>query len=150
MNKMVDVKDILSQKKLAVVGVSRSGRKFGNAIYRELKKKGYQVFAVNPNAESVEGDRCYPDLKSLPGKVGGVVINVKPAQTEKVVREAVGAGITRLWLQQGSESAEAVEFCQQHNLTIVYKECILMFAEPVAWFHRLHRWVWKILGKLPN
>ena len=93
------VGEFLLQKKIAVVGVSRKKTKFGNAIYKELKQKGYHVFPVNPHINTFEGDNCYHDLLSLPEKVDAIVINVPSVQTEKVVREAKQAGINKVWLQ---------------------------------------------------
>jgi predicted CoA-binding protein len=144
------VTDFVSQRKLAVVGVSRQGKKFGNAAFRELKAKGYKLLPVHPQAETIEGERCYPSLAALPEPVEGVLIVLPPAETEKVVREAAQAGIKRVWMQQGAESPAAIKFCQENGLSAVHGECILMFAEPAAWFHRAHRWVWKLLGKLPK
>lgn len=144
------VEDFLSQKSLAVVGVSRSGKKFGNSAFNELKTKGYKVYPVNPNAESIDGETCYPSLTSLPEQVGGVLVVVPPSQTETTVREAADAGINRIWMQQGSESQDAIRFCTEHGISAVHGECILMFAEPTAWFHRMHRGIWRLLGKLPN
>lgn len=149
MNSKKIVEDFVAQKKIAVVGVSRKKTKFGNAIYRELKQKGYSVFAINPHMNTFEGDVCYPDLLSLPEKIDAVIINVPPGQTEKVVREAKQAGINKVWLQQGSQSDEAVKFCEENGIDCVSNECILMFAQPSAFIHRAHRWVWSVLGKLP-
>ncbi|NWG27568.1 MAG: CoA-binding protein [Ignavibacteriaceae bacterium] len=149
MNSKKVVEDFIAQKKIAVVGVSRKKTKFGNAIYKELKQKGYLVFPINPNMQTFEGNICYPDLNSLPEKVDAVVINVPPAQTEKVVREAKEAGINKVWLQQGSQSDEAVKFCEENGIDCVSNECILMFAQPSAFIHRAHKWVWGVLGKLP-
>ena len=143
------IEDFLAQKKIAVIGVSRKKTKFGNAIYKALKQKGYQVFPVNPHINVFEGDTCYPDLFSLPEKVDAVVINVPPVQTEKVVREAKEAGINKVWLQQGSQSEDAVKHCEENNIDCVSNECILMFAQPSAFIHRAHKWVWNVLGKLP-
>ena len=144
------VTDFVSQKKLAVVGVSRQGKKFGNMAFRALKAKGYKLLPVHPQAETIEGERCYPSLAALPEPVDGVLVVVPPAETEKVVREAAAAGIKRVWMQQGAESPAAIKFCEDNGLSAVHGECILMFAEPAAWFHRAHRWVWKLLGKLPK
>lgn len=143
------VEEFLLQKKIAVVGVSRKKAKFGNAIYKELKQKGYNVFPINPHINTFEGDACYPDLLSLPEKVDAVVINVPSVQTEKVVREAKKAGINKVWLQQGSQSENAVKFCEENGIEYVSNECILMFAQPSAFIHRAHKWVWGVLGKLP-
>jgi predicted CoA-binding protein len=144
------VDDFLAQRTLAVVGVSRKGQKFGNMAFRELKNKEYQVFPVNPNAEEIEGERCYPSLKALPKEVGGVLIVVPPEQTEQVVRDAAEAGIRRVWMQQGAESEDAIRFCKEQGISAVHGECILMFAEPTGFGHRMHRWVWGLLGKLPR
>jgi predicted CoA-binding protein len=144
------VQEILSQRTLALVGVSRGGKKFGNAIYRELKGKGYKVFPVHPQAENIEGDVCYRSLKALPEKVGAVVICVPSAQTERVVQEAFDAGITRVWMQQGAESYDAIRFCENHEMTTIHGQCIMMFAEPVRSLHGIHRWLWKLIGKYPS
>ncbi len=144
------VDDFVGQRKLAVVGVSRQGKKFGNFAFRELRSKGYELFPVHPQAETIEGARCYSSLSSLPGPVEGVLIVVPPAQTEQVVRDAAAAGIRRVWMQQGADSPAAIKFCQESGIQEVHGECILMFTEPLAWFHRAHRWVWKLLGKLPK
>lgn len=144
------VNDFVGQKSLAVVGVSRQPKKFGTYAYKELRKRGYHVFPVNPQAETIEGDRCYPSLAALPEPVGGVLVVVPPSQTEQVVREAAEAGIKRVWIQQGAASPEAIRFCEEKGISEVHGECILMFAGQVDSFHRFHRFVWKILGKLPK
>ncbi len=145
---MID--DFLAQRTLAIVGVSRKTEKFGCTVYRELKAKGYKVFPVNPHAEEVLGDRCYPNLGALPEPVGGVVIVVPPAETERVVQDAAAAQIRRVWMQQGAESEAALRFCKDNGMSVVSGECIMMFAQPVGFGHGLHRWVWGLLGKLPQ
>ena len=133
------VQDFLSQPVLAVVGASRDPKKFGNSIYRELKAKGHHVLPVNPHAETVDGDPCYPSLAALPEKPGGVIVVVPPAETEKIVREAAAANITRVWLQRGAESPEAIAYCAANGIQVISGECILMFAEPAAFYHKIHR-----------
>ena len=142
------IDDFIGQRTLAVVGVSRSGKKFGNLAFRELKEKGYRLFPVHPVAETVEGDLCHPSLKDLPEPVGGVLVIVPPAQAEKVVQEVAQAGIRRIWMQKGAESPAALRFCEAAGLSVVYGECILMFAEPAAFYHRFHRWLRGLFGKL--
>lgn len=144
------VKDFMSQEALAVVGVSRSANKFGSLVYRDLKKKGYRVYAVNPNAQTIDGDPAYPDLLSLPEAVGGVVLVVPPQQTERMVQQAQQAGITRVWMQQGAESPAAVAFCKDNGISVVQGECIMMFAGTVGFPHNIHRWAKKVSGKLPK
>ena len=111
---------------------------------------GYTLYPIHPQAETIEGERCFPNLGALPEPVDGVLVVVPPAQTEQVVRDAAAAGIRRVWMQQGAESPAAIQFCKENGINAVHGECILMFAEPAAWFHRAHRWVWKLLGKLPK
>jgi len=144
------VRDFLDSKNIAVVGVSRKKSKFGNIIYKELKKKGINVYGVNPNMENIEGDKCYKNLQELEGKIEAVVNVVPPKETLNVVKEANAIGVKNIWMQQGSESAEAIEYCRENDINEVHKECILMFAEPVKSIHGFHRWIWKVLGRLPN
>ncbi len=144
------VDDFISQKTLAVVGVSKKKNKFGSTAYRELKAKGYRVFPVNPNIDDFEGDKCYTSLKELPDGIEGAVIVVPPAEAGKVARDAVAAGISRIWLQQGAESRDAIEYCQENGINVIHGHCILMFAEPTAFPHSAHRFIWRLLGKLPR
>jgi predicted CoA-binding protein len=150
MTSKTTIADFLSQRSLAVVGVSRDERKFGNTIYRTLKAKGYRVFAVNRNAETLEGDPCYHSLGALPEKVDGVVVCVPPHQAEQVAQEAARSGIQRIWFQQGAESYAAIRYCEKNEMSTVSGQCVLMFAEPVTSVHRFHRWVWKVIGKYPT
>ncbi|HZD60038.1 MAG TPA: CoA-binding protein [Anaerolineae bacterium] len=144
------VDEFLAQPALAVVGVSRSGKKFGNAAYKELKAKGYRVYPVHPQADAIEGDKCYKKLGDLPEAVGGVLTVVPPQQTEHVVRDAALVGIKRVWMQQGAESQEAIRFCEENGIAHVEGLCILMFAQPTALPHKLHRFIWGLIGKLPK
>ncbi len=144
------IDDFLDQKTLALVGVSRSGRKFGNTILKELTAKGYRVLPVHPEAAEVDGVRCWPSLEELPEPVGGVVVVVPPSQGESVVEAAAAAGIRRVWLQQGAESPAVLERATSRGLEVVSGECILMFAQPTGLIHRAHRWLWGVLGKLPD
>ncbi len=144
------VENFLSQKNIAVVGVSRNTKKFGNTIYRSLKKKGYNVFPINPNTEKIEGDNCYPDLLLLPVKIDAVVINVPPEETEKVVQKVHQAGIEKVWMQQGSQSKVAEEYYSENGIDCISNECILMFAEPTGFIHHAHRWVKGVMGNLPR
>jgi hypothetical protein len=144
------VEDFVASKTIAVVGVSRSGRKFGNTILNTLKSKGYRVIPVNRTAGTIAGERCYPDLRSIPAPVDGVVTVVPPAETAQVVRDAVAAGITRVWMQQGSESEEAVRVCRDNGISPVRGGCVLMYAAPVEGVHGFHRWLWRLLGRLQH
>ena len=135
----------VAQKTLAVVGVSRT-RGFGNSLYRHLRRKGYRVFPVNSQTDTVEGERCFRRLDDLPEKVDGVVTVVPPAQTKNVVEDCSRLGIARVWMQQGSESDEAVALCRAKGIAEVHGACLLMHTGG-GFPHSLHRWIWRRLGK---
>lgn len=144
------IDDFLAQKRLALVGVSHEPDKgFGNAVRKELSGKGYELVIVHPTAASIGGARCVRSLAEA-GTVDGVVLVTPPAETEKLVREAADLGIRRVWMQQGAESDAAIRTCEERGLEVVHHECVLMFAEPAAFFHRAHRWVRGVTGALPH
>jgi predicted CoA-binding protein len=149
MTTQASVDGFLKQSTLALAGLSRSGMKFGNAVLRDLTGKGYDILPVHPEAVEIGGVRCYPSLADLPKKVGGLVLVVPPAQTEALVREAHAAGIGRVWMQQGAESAKAIRYCEEVGIEVVHGECIMMHAKPTG-IHKVHRWLWRLLGKLPS
>lgn len=149
MTSQLHIDAFLSEKNLAVVGVSREGKKFGNMAFNTLRKKGYQVFPVNKSARKIIDEDCYNGLSQLPVPVGGALIAVPPEQTKKVVMDAFDAGINKIWMQQGAESDEAVRFCDEHGMICIHGECILMFVARSDFPHNVHRWIWKIMGRLP-
>ena len=123
---MPEIDDFLAQHIIAVAGVSRGGKKFGNRVYRNLLARGYRVFPVNPHVRQVEGVACYPNLKSLPEKVDGVVSVIPPQETEILVREAGMIGIRRVWMQPGAESERAIALGKELGMAIVAGECIML------------------------
>ena len=151
------VNDFLAQKRIAVAGVSRnsSHHPAGNLIYRRLKKTGHEVFAVNPHMNSFDGDRCYADLKSIPGGVDGVVIVTRPEITERIVQDCTAAGIRRVWMHQSrgagsSVSPQAVEYCQQHDISVIAGACPMMYGPGADLGHRGMRFLMKLTGGLPT
>jgi predicted CoA-binding protein len=144
------IDDFLAQKSLALVGVSQSGAGFGNAVRKELSDKGYSLTVVHPKADKIGDQPCAHSLEEVAGKVGGVVLVTPPEETEKLVRDVVRLGIPRVWMQQGAESAEAIQVCHDNDVPVIHHECILMFAEPAGWFHRAHRWARGTFGDLPE
>jgi predicted CoA-binding protein len=150
------VQDLLAQKRLAVAGVSRntSHHPVGNLIYQRLKKSGHDVFPVNPHMQTFEGERCYPDLKSIPGGVDGVVIITRPEVTERIVHDCADAKVRRVWMHQSlgkgsSVSPEAVEYCRQHDISVIAGACPMMFGPGADFGHTCMRWILKLTGKLP-
>ncbi len=149
------VKDFLAQRRIAVAGVSRRDVGHGgNVVYKRLRDRGYQVFAVNPNAGEVEGDRCYRDLASIPDGVEAVVIATAAAESEAVVRECTRLGIKRAWLHRsfgtGSVSDAAVAFGRQSGMTVIAGGCPLMYDPTADFGHKCMRWIVGIAGKAPT
>lgn len=144
------VEDFIAQKTLALVGASRTGEGFGSSLLKELLSKGYKVTPVHPVARQIGGLQAVRSLAELPEPVGGVVIVVPPTEAVEVVRQAIAAGVGRIWMQQGASSPEAIHLAEEAGVSVVAGHCLLMFAEPVdGWGHRLHHWVLKISRKLP-
>ncbi len=143
------VRDFVSQRRLAIAGVSRSGRKFGNLLLRELKTRGFEVVPVHPGAAELQGLPCAKSLAELKGRVDGLVVVTPPSEAAKLVREAADAGILRVWLQQGAESDEAVRIARDRGVALVRGHCLLMFLPRAGGIHGFHRLVWRFLGKLP-
>ncbi len=135
----------VAQKSLAVVGVSRT-RGFGNSLFRHLKRRGYRVFPVNAQADTVEGERCFRRLDDLPETVDGVVTVVPPAQTRGVVEDCARLGIRHVWMQQGSESEAALALCREKGIAAVHGGCLLMHTG-AGFPHSVHRWLWRRLGR---
>jgi uncharacterized protein len=144
------IHDFIRQKKLAAVGVSRNTMHFSYQAFKSLKAHGYEVYPVNPNTEKIDEYKCYPNVKSLPESVDGVLMMLPPEKTALVLPEIAEAGIKYIWLQQKTESQRGIQFCTDHNINVVYGQCIMMFIEPVSSFHRFHRWTKKITGRLPK
>jgi predicted CoA-binding protein len=140
--------EFVQGRRLAVVGVSRAHRKYGNHAYRELKARGLDVMAVHPELARIEGDPCFKSLAQLPRPADGVLVCVQPEKVPEILRQAAAAGIRRAWLQQGAESDAAIKLAAELGLDLVHGECILMYAPPVRGFHRLHRGLRRLLGRL--
>ena len=143
----------LANKRVAVTGVSRTPKTHGsNTVYRRLRERGYDVFAVNPNAQEVEGDRCYQDLKSIPGGVDAVVIGTRPEIADDTMRECAALGIKHVWMHWGggasSVSAPATEYGRQHGITVIDGGCPLMFGPTADFGHKVMRVV--LAGRVPK
>ncbi len=150
MTSMKAIDDFLAQKTFALVGISRSGKKTGNAIFRALQTNGYRVFPVHPAVSSIEEVTCYPNLAALPERVDNLFVAIPPRQTEAVLQEAHSAGISRVWMQLGSSSPAALDFCAQHGMTAVHGECILMYLPQGSAIHKVHRWLRQLFGRMPR
>jgi predicted CoA-binding protein len=147
--------EFLSNKRIAVTGVSRHPRDHGsNTVYKRLRERGYAVFAVNPNADQVEGDTCYPDLRSIPGGVGAVVIGTRPERAEATMRECAELGIKHVWMHRGpgagSVSAAACAYGRQQGISVIPGGCPLMFGPASDLGHRAMKLVFTLTGAVPR
>jgi uncharacterized protein len=148
--------EFLSHRRIAVAGVSREhgGKHGGNVIYLRLKERGYETFPVNPNADTVEGDRCWHDLASIEGGVEGVIIATNPTASADVARQAMALGIPRVWIHRafgaGSHSAEAVEVCRAGGATVIEGGCPLMFGTTSDGGHRFMKTLLTWTGGVPR
>ena len=154
---MTDIKEaasvFLAKQRVAVTGVSRTPKTHGsNSVYKRLRERGYQVFAVNPNTGQVEGDRCYPALASIPGGVEAVVIGTRPEIADDTMRECAELGITRVWMHRGpgagSVSDAATGYGRAHGITVIDGGCPLMFAPAADLGHKIMRLVYS--GHVPK
>ena len=147
--------EFLSEKRIAVTGVSRHPETHSsNTVYRRLRERGYDVFAVNPNADEVEGDRSYHDLRSIPGGVDAVVIGTRPAIAEETMRECAELGIKRVWLHrafgQGSVSEEATRYGRERGVAVIDGGCPCMFEPTADPGHKVMRVLGTFTGKVPR
>ena len=147
--------EFLANKRIAVTGVSRKAQGHGsNTVYKRLRDRGYEVFAVNPNAEEVEGDRSYHDLKSIPGGVGAVVIATRPDAAEATMQECAELGIKHTWMHrsfgEGSVCDAATVYGREHGITVIDGGCPLMFAPTADVVHKVMRFMLTPSGKVPK
>jgi predicted CoA-binding protein len=121
------IKNFLDERNIfAVVGASRDPQKYGHQVYKDLKKSGYVVYPVNPNANEIMGDRCYPTLVDLPKKPDVVDVVVPPKVTEELVKSCKTLGVTKVWMQPGSEFDTAITFCDENGIDVVYGVCVMI------------------------
>ena len=151
---MIQVIDqFINDKNIALIGVSRDQRKFGNALLKELTKRGYIVYPVHPEIKEVEGINCYPSVDDLPEKVKNLLLVVQPKVTEEIVRQINPQRIRRVWMHRGmgsgSASIIAIEECKRKGIEVVYDFCPMMFVSQNG-FHGIHFWIRKTFGKVPS
>ena len=145
--------EFLRHKRVAVTGVSRTPGSHGsNVVYRRLRERGYDVFAVNPNADEVEGDRAYHDLRSIPGGVEAVVIATRPELADETMRECAELGIEHVWMHRsygtGSVSTSATVFGRKHGITVIDGGCPCMFKPTADLGHKVMRRIYA--GHVPK
>ena len=147
--------EFLAHKRVAVTGVSRKADGHGgNVVYKRLRERGYEVFAVNPNADEVEGDTCYHGLRAIPGGVEGVVIATRPEAADETMQECAELGIERVWMHRGpgagSVSETAAAWGREHGITVIDGGCPCMFGPTADFGHKAMRVVFTLTGNVPK
>ncbi len=149
MASLKQIEDFIAAQPVALVGVSKNPKKFGQVAFKELKEKGLNILPVNPSATEILGSKVYPTVESLPADVKGVIIMTKKAQTTDIVKAAKQKGIKNIWIQQHSESAEALKELNGTDINFISGQCILMHFKPNG-AHKFHRGLNKFFRVFPK
>ncbi len=148
------IAEFLSGRRIAVAGVSRAGNQPANAIFKTLRKSGYDAIPVNPKATEIDGVSCYPDVKSIPGAIDGVMVVTHPSVSEEIARQASERGVHHVWFHRsfgdGSVSQAALDACAARGIQPIVGGCPMMYCEPVDIPHRCIRWWLGVKGELPH
>lgn len=144
------IQKFLEPRKMAIAGASRNLKKFGGVVFKELRDKGFSLYPVNPNAGEIQGVKCYKSVDELPADVEHLLILTSKEETNSVVQAAIEKGIKMIWIQQKSETTEAVANIEKAEIPLIYNKCIMMFASPVKGVHGFHRFLSKTFGSYPK
>jgi predicted CoA-binding protein len=140
----------LSKKSLALVGASRDEKSFSRHVMDNLKERGFEIFPVNPFTDEICGTNCYRNLGELMGKTDRALLLTNKSITLSVLEEAEKAGFNQVWIQQGSEDKESLNFALDKFENVIYKQCIMMHSPPVEGLHKFHRTLNRVFGLLPR
>ena len=149
MSKLQQIQDFIASEPIAMAGVSRNPKKFGFAAFRELKEKGMNLIPVNPYAAEIHGTKVYPDIKSLPDDVKGLIVMTGKDKTLSIVREARDKGIKNIWIQKNCETGKEAGELEGSGTNLITGECILMFYKPDG-IHKFHAALKKLFRRYPK
>jgi predicted CoA-binding protein len=144
------IEPFLKPCKIALAGVSRDQKKFGYEIFKLLREAGYEVYPVNPNAEKIGETTCYPNLQTVPADVRHLAVLTPKKQTASVIGEALTRGFDHIWIQQMSDTPEALQMLSGKKINIVTGECLFMHVQPVKGVHKFHRSIRSFFGRMPK
>ena len=155
MSAMSAINDFLEQERIAVVGVSHNPKDFSRTLLHELRDRGYDAVAVNPDLHDVDGELCFAHVQDIQPGADGAILMTPPHVTEQVVRDCAKAGVKRVWMYRagtkgGAVSDEAVRFCKSKGMSVIPGECPFMFLPGTGWFHRAHGLIRRITGHYPG
>jgi predicted CoA-binding protein len=149
-----NIDDFLKQRRLALVGVSHNAADFTRILFQEFVRRGYDTVPVNPNAAEIEGQRCFARVQDITPPVDGVLVLTPSKLAERVVMDCASAGVKRVWLYravgQGAVSKVSVQYCKANGIHVIPGYCPFMFWPDTAFFHRLHRGLLTVFGRMPD
>jgi uncharacterized protein len=144
------IHSFLENRKIAIAGVSRDPKKFGNSVLTKMKQSGFDLYLLHPEAEILYGEHVYKNVSDLPNDIGGILIITPKSETLQLVKDAIAKGIRNIWIQQMSEVPEAEKLALEAGVNLISGQCILMFLEPVTGPHKFHRMLRTWFGKMPK
>jgi len=149
MTKMSQIDQFLSATPIAMAGASRNPRKFGFVAFKELTDKGLVLLPVNPNATEIYNKKSFRSVSELPEGIDSLIIMTPRNETAGVVVEAKAKGIRNIWIQQMSDTPEAIAAAAGEGINLITGECIMMYHRPTG-LHKFHRALKKLFGRLPK
>lgn len=150
MTKKESINQFFAPKKIAIAGASKNTKKFGYALFNELRQKGFDVCPINPTTDAIDGIPCFKSVKEIPVGYEKLIVVTPKIETDEIIRQAAEKGIKHIWVQQMSNTTETSKIAKDLGIDLIDNECIFMFADPVASVHKFHRFIWKVFGKLPK
>lgn len=117
---------INENNKYAVIGVSKNPEKYGHKVFKDLIGAGWDVYPVNPNETEILGHKVFPKVSEINDKIDVVIFVVPPKVTLDVLKEIKEIGINNVWLQPGSESLEAIQYCKDNAINCIHDACIMI------------------------
>jgi len=144
------VDKFLTNNKIAVAGVSRDPKKMGFQVFKMLKERGYEVYPVNPECDVIQDVPCFRSVSALPAEVQSLMVITSKKHTEDVITQALNKGIGQIWIQQMSDTPEAIELTKNQPVNLVTGECILMHLDPVTGVHKFHKTIRRLFGRMPK
>ena len=145
-----DIQQFLDAKRIAIAGVSRNPKKFGHQIFAHLKAKGYELFPINPATDKTDDIQTFSSVTELPAEVKHLVIITPKKETEKVVMDAIVHGIDHIWIQQMSDTPDAIKIAKEAGIKLVTGQCVFMWFDPVKGIHKFHKTIMNLFGLLPK
>jgi len=153
-NSRADIDEFLSAKRIVVAGVSRKPEDFSRTLFREFLHRGYEAIPVHPEAESIEDIRVRRRIDEVHPAPENLLIMLPPDEALGVVREAIEAGVRRIWLYggatAGSASPKAIDLCDRAGVACIASECPFMYLPNSGWIHGVHRFFKILTGSMPR